>query len=199
MAEDSRKLVESAIAGDPAAIDQLLEKNLPGLRAFIRLRMCPELRAKESSLDLVQTACREILANAGRYRYQGESNFRHWLFTTALRKLQNRVAYYRAAKRDGRREASPPQDAEGNFVPVSQIYGSLSTPSENVQAKERCEFFERAFDQISDDHREVILLARVVGLSHREISSIMNRSESATRKLLYRALAELARKMRCDN
>lgn len=194
MSTDSRDLVEGARDGDSKAIERLLEKNLPGLRAFIRLKMGPELRAKESSLDLVQTACREILAHVDRFQHAGESNFRHWLFTTAMRKLSNRVQYYQAAKRDVRREV--PKDLDRSFAPLQQAYGVLETPSRHLEAKEYCEAFERAFDELSEDHREVILLSRVVGLTHREVASVMKRTEAATRNLLYRALAELARKMR---
>lgn len=192
MTDSSQHLVESAAAGDPAAIDALLEQNLPALRAFIRLRMGPQLRAKESSLDLVQSACREILAHIDRYQYQGESNFRHWLFTTALRKLKNKVVYYQAAKRDVRLELSPDEENEH----LNQVYQTVATPSQHLQGKEQRASFEKAFEQLSEDHREVILLARVVGLSHREIASVMKRSESATRNLLYRGLAELASAMR---
>ena len=39
-------------------------------------------------------------------------------------------------------------------------------------------------------------LSRLVGLSHKEIASVMERTESSTRNLLYRALAELAEAMR---
>jgi RNA polymerase sigma factor (sigma-70 family) len=47
---------------------------------------------------------------------------------------------------------------------------------------------ERAFDLLSDDHREVITLSRIVGLSHAEIAAELGRSEGAVRVLLSRAL-----------
>jgi RNA polymerase sigma-70 factor (ECF subfamily) len=191
MADESRRLVESAAEGDSVAVEALLEKHLPQLRAFLRLRMGPSLRAKESAQDLAQSACLEVLANLNRYQYQGESNFRHWLFTTALRKLKNKVEFYQAAKRDVRREITPGEDQAG----VSQVYQTLLTPSQHLQHREDLEAFEAAFDRLSEDHREVVLLARIVGLSHREIAAVMGRTEAATRNLLYRALAELASSM----
>ncbi len=50
---------------------------------------------------------------------------------------------------------------------------------------------EAAFDRLSPDHREVLTLARIVGLPHREIAEVMGRSEAACRILLYRATAQL--------
>ena len=48
-----------------------------------------------------------------------------------------------------------------------------------------------SFDQLSEEHREVITLARLVGFSHRDIAERMGRSEDAVRKLLSRARARL--------
>jgi RNA polymerase sigma-70 factor, ECF subfamily len=51
---------------------------------------------------------------------------------------------------------------------------------------------EAAFARLDADYREVIVLARVVGLSHAEIAARMGRTESATWNLLARALAKLS-------
>ncbi len=191
MDEESRKLVESASQGDEVAIGVLLEKHLPRLQAFIRLRMGPELRAKESAGDLVQSVCRDVLQNLERFQYQGETNFRRWLFTTALRRIKNKVEYYRAAKRDVGREGNPRED----YVTISQIYENLVTPSQELMGRERAEQLENAFQSLPEHYQEVILLARIVGMSHQEIAASMGRTESSTRSLLYRALAELAAAM----
>jgi DNA-directed RNA polymerase specialized sigma24 family protein len=49
--------------GDQLAIEALLERHLPGLRAFVRLRAGPAVRTRESTTDVVQSACREVLAH----------------------------------------------------------------------------------------------------------------------------------------
>ncbi len=176
---------------EPATIEAELARHLPGLRAFLRLRMGPELRAKESASDLAQSTCRELLEHADRYRHPGEANLRRWLFTTAERKLANRVAYYRTAKREAARELSrPPGIASDDDL--ARLYQTLSTPSRAAMGRELIEKFERAFDRLSEPHREVILLSRVIGLSHAEVAREMARSEQATRSLLHRALAELS-------
>ena len=48
---------------------------------------------------------------------------------------------------------------------------------------------------LPDEYRQVILLARIVGLSHADLAREMGRSETAVRTLLHRALARLAREM----
>ena len=66
--------------------------------------------------------------------------------------------------------------------------GSGPTASQLASANELSERMERAFDQLSEEHREVIALSRIVGLSHAEIAAQLGRSEGAVRMLLSRAL-----------
>ena len=128
MEDQTRRLVDSASHGDASAVDQLLMQHLPQLQAFVRLRMGPQLRAKEGSADLVQSTCREVLEHIDRFQYRGEENFRRWLFTTALRKVLKRAAYYRAGKRDVQREASP-DSAVAPEALLTEAYLTMSTPS----------------------------------------------------------------------
>ncbi len=164
----------------------LLAEHLPRLRAYVRLHMGPQLRQKESASDLVQSACREVLQRDGQPQFGGEAGFRQWLFTTALRKVRDRVDYYRAGKRNVDREA-PMTDGV-----LAGIYAHCATPSADLDMRERIARFESAFDELDGNHREVITLARIVGLSHREIAATMGCTEAASKQLLYRALAELA-------
>ncbi|MCB9891472.1 MAG: sigma-70 region 4 domain-containing protein [Planctomycetes bacterium] len=43
-----------------------------------------------------------------------------------------------------------------------------------------------------EEHRTVILESRLLGMSHAEIAERMGKSETATRALLFRALAKLS-------
>lgn len=187
--------VERASQGDVDAVAQLLERYLPGLRAWLRLRAGRLLLAKESSSDLAQSVCREILEHVDRYQYRGEAQFKQWLYTTALRKIANRYEHYGAEKRDARKEVALAGGAESDGALEPELLAacrSLVTPSRQMMAREELERIERAFELLSDERREVILLSRFVGMSAREIGEQMQRSEESVRQLLHRALAELA-------
>ncbi len=196
MDDESRILVEEASQGDGAAVESLLQRHLPGLNAFVRLRMGRELRAKESSSDLVQSACREVLQHMDRYQYRSEKNFKQWLYMTALRKVKNRVEFYRRDKRDVRREVDKPRSSTPDEErTLSDLFQTLHTPSRELMAKEEMQRIEEAFSELSDSQREVITLSRILGMSHREIAEQMGRTEVATRSLLLRALAALSAKL----
>lgn len=155
------------------------------------------IRAKESESDLAQSVCREILQDLEDFEYRGETRFRHWLYTTALRKILDRDKYYRRAKRDAAREQPAAADAAPlDLAPVAACYQTVFTPSENAIRREEVEALERAFEQLPDNYRQVITLSRVVGMSHAEIAEKLETSEAYSRNLLSRALARLSRLMR---
>jgi RNA polymerase sigma-70 factor (ECF subfamily) len=188
--EDFAGLVRAARDGDRVARERLLESWLPQIRAYVRLRSGPLLRQRESHSDLVQTVCRQLLEDLGDYRGDGEASFKAWLFTMALRKLAERGRFHGAGRRDPAREVPPPDEAAAG--PLLDCYATFCTPSRFAIAREEVERIETAFDALGDEQREVITLACVVGLSHREIAHELGKSEEAVRKLLSRARARLA-------
>ncbi|MCA8973948.1 MAG: sigma-70 family RNA polymerase sigma factor [Planctomycetes bacterium] len=165
-------------------MDQLVTRHLPALRAFVRLRMGRELRAREESCDIVQSVTREVLQHADRFRHGGETGFREWLFTTAHRKIANRLQHWRADKRAPRRE-DPEQ------VPADLAALGVS-PSRHASVREELQAIEAAFDTLSEEQREVISMAKLLGMSHREIADRLGKTEIAVRKVLSRGLARLA-------
>ena len=122
----SADLVGRIAAGDGAAMEQLIAQHLPRLRAFVRLRLGPQLAAKESASDIVQSACRDVLARADQFQHGGEAGFRAWLYKAATRKIADRAEYWGAQRRDPAREAPGGDDA------LLGAYATLDTPS--VQA-----------------------------------------------------------------
>jgi len=202
--EEIQALTEAAVGGDRQALDELLKCYLPEVRAFIRLRAGPMIRARESHSDLVQSVCREVIENAGRLQYPSESAFKRWLYTTALRKIMDRRDYYLAQKRDvlrdralERRSTSAEPDSEQQDLLA--CYQSFSTPSRRAMVREEVERIEAVFEDLPPEYREVITLAHVVGLSRAEIAEQMGRTEGAVRMLLHRALAQVALKLQAGD
>jgi len=162
-------------------LEELLERHLPDLRAYLRRRARGLLAARESASDLAQSVCREVIEHVDRFEHGAEESFRAWLYRTAERKLVSRYRYYTAIKRDG-----GPAEGDGPLPP---------TPSQQVAAREELAAAEAALARLDPPYREAILLSRVEGLSHAEIARRMGRSEGAVRNLVYRGLAQVAKEL----
>ncbi len=98
-ANPSRDLLHAAQKGDREAQEALLELHLPRLRAFVRLRADPALRAKESSTDILQSTCREVLQHLDQVEYRNVAALRGWLHTVTLNKVREKRRYHFAEKR----------------------------------------------------------------------------------------------------
>lgn len=178
-------LLRSSHAGDGSALELLLARHLDKLHAFVRLQITPDIRAKESSLDLVQSVCREILENPDRFGFRDEAAFKNWLFGAVCNKIRDRQRHYRAQKRAQAREA--PLD-EG----LLQTYAQCS-PSAAAMSNELAARLERACTELSPAEREVFGLSRIAGLTNGEIARELDKKEGTIRVTLHRALVKLAR------
>lgn len=182
-------LAERAAAGDATALANLLQAQLPGVRAFVRAHMGPQLRARESVSDLVQSVCREILTHKARFRHASAEAFQAWLFTMARRKVQNRARDLGRHKRAVDREVPIGPTELGQ---LGAAYGRLSSPSGRALRAEEVARLEAAIDELPAEQREVITLAHLAGLSRAEIGERMGKTEEAVRALLHRAKARLS-------
>jgi RNA polymerase sigma factor (sigma-70 family) len=171
--------------GDPAALDVLLARHLPALRAYIRIQAGPAVRRRESCSDLVQSACREALADLGNAHFDAEEAFRGWLFRVAWHKVLSKREYHGTQRRDIAREAAAGDGA------LLGVYAAVQAPSAGAIAQEEIARIEDAFDRLSPEHRDIILQVRILGRSAGEVAAETNRSEAAVRQLLHRARARL--------
>ena len=190
VSEDNARLFDRATEGDRSALDMLLQRYLPQLHSFVHARLGAQLRARESSLDVVQSVCRELLSARTTFEFQGEERFRAWLFTAAINKVRERHRRLHSDKRDVEREAGPVEDV------AFEAYAHLLTPSQEAIGNETARALRGALGALSEEHREVITLAKLVHLPHAVIAEVMERSAEATRQLLSRAMVQLVRELR---
>ena len=186
MCDSTDASIEAAIRKDPAAVEDLFQRYLPRVRAYLRLRAGSVVLARESASDLAQSVCRDVLQHMDRYQYNGEDGFRRWLFKTAQRKIADRYDYYQAQRRTADRE-----DAKDLSDTVA-VYGSPFTPSHHAIARERLQQLEAAIEGLPELEREMFVQCKVMGLSRASVAAEHGLSEGAVRMRLHRALARLA-------
>ncbi|MDZ4771986.1 MAG: RNA polymerase sigma factor [Planctomycetota bacterium] len=171
--------------GGGSSLRARLLQALPVLTRFVRRRMGPALSARESSSDIVQSTCRELLRSASNFEDRGEASFQSWMHGAAEHKLQNRARHWGAQRRQGS-GAAEDLAAEEPSAPDS------SRPSHDAQLSEEVERLQRAFAELSPEHRHVLQRSQIEGASHAEIAAELGKSADAVRKLLSRAMAALS-------
>lgn len=174
---------------DQPPLESLLEKELATLRAFVEQQLGKQVRARESSADIVQSVCREALEDKDRFEYRGDAAFRRWLQRCALHKIYRKWEYHTAQKRDAGREV---RDAgkTGEDALVALAHTSR-TPSRELMDRQAVERIHKAIEGLPEKYRLAITLHKLVGLSSKEIAEQTGQSEGAVRTQVYRGLAQL--------
>jgi RNA polymerase sigma-70 factor (ECF subfamily) len=187
--EDTGHLVRLASSGDAGAVHELLARYHGPLADYVRRHQGAGLAQKESSSDLVQSVCREVLEDLtdGSFRYRGEAEFRQWLFQVAINKIRMRGRYWNAERRDADREADAAPSCGGE-PPLA-----TETPSRVAVHQEQEQQLRAALARLPEEQRKIVEWARLEGLSHREIGERLRVTESHSRVLLARAMAQLAK------
>lgn len=147
-----------------ALIDQI-----PSLRAFAWSLS----RSGADAEDLVQDTLIKALTN--RDKFQTGTNLRAWLFTI----LRN--SFYTAMTRRGREVA----DVDGTFA------GTLvSEPSQEWAAA--FSDLKSALDQLSDEHREALILVGAAGLTYEEAAEVCGCALGTIKSRVNRARTRLS-------
>jgi RNA polymerase sigma-70 factor (ECF subfamily) len=161
-----------AQAGSREAFDALARRLGSRIEGLVLSRLGKDLRRRVDPEDVKQEALLRAFQDIGRFSWEGEESFLHWIgaiVENVILKAHERLRYRRA-------------------MPLDQ---DLFTDQVSPSKEERFERLRAALERLSPDHREVIVLARIEKLPGREIAKRMGRSEQAVAQLLSRALRNL--------
>jgi RNA polymerase sigma-70 factor (ECF subfamily) len=192
----TRGLVGKAQEGDSDAFAALMDKYERRLEALIHVRLGPSLRQRVEVEDVLQETYLNAFRSIATYEWRDEGSFFKWLGGIAENVLQRLARHHlHTGKRMLSREVSLEQCIQSAKGDPGKLEGRLrahdTSPSDVLRRKERFERLEKALGKLTPDHREVIILAVLRGLSMREIASQMGRSAPAVSMLLLRALRAL--------
>jgi RNA polymerase sigma-70 factor, ECF subfamily len=190
---DVASLIEDARKALEGARERLLESYRNYLRLLARTGMDAALRDKADPSDLVQETLLKAYQHFGRFRGRSEAELTAWLRQILARNLTDLVRRYRVTEA---RQISRERSLERILEESSQSLGRLiaapgSSPSEAAQRGELSVVLADALADLSDDHREVIVLRSLEEHEWDEVARRMDRSEGAARLLWARALKRL--------
>jgi RNA polymerase sigma factor (sigma-70 family) len=172
------------------SVRERIAASLPGLTRFVRGQMSPEMRARESASDIVQSTFRSLLLGGGAFEDRGEASFQGWLRTAARNKLRSRARQW-SAQRCGVTPEPIDAGAAAGEQTEPAAPGSAD-PSQEAVLREEVERLRRAFAALPPDQREVLVRSQVRGECHAEIARATGRTPDAVRKSVARALARLS-------
>lgn len=170
-------LVTKAQGGDRAAMESLLESVAPSIHRFAR-RMC---RNDADAQDVLQDALLSIAEHLD--AFEGRSSLSSWAFVLARSACTRRRRGAKNAPKEGddALAARPAEDAG---------------PEEHAARAELAKDVAAALDALADDHREVLLLRDVEGLTAPETAAALGVSVDAVKSRLHRARAALRERLR---
>ena len=192
---DPLELLRQARAGDGDALGRLLGLYRNYLALLARLQVDGRLRAKVDASDVVQEACLEAHRDFRGFRGSTEKELLGWLRQVLVRNLSNLIRHYAGSqRRDVRRERSLAAAVDRSSAALEAgLVAPQSSPSQQADRREQAVLLAEALQDLAADHREVIILRNLEGLSFPDVSCRMGRSVDAVEKLYARALIQLRR------
>ena len=163
------------------------------LRLMARLQLNSRWDRKFDASDILQQTLLE--AWRGESAFEGNTSAERiaWLRTILSRVIGREVRKYDGTlKRDPGRELSLQRSIDQSSILLDQMLtANTDSPSINADNREQQTIIADVLESLPEDYREVIVLRNLRGLSHAEIATKLQRSESAVRMLWLRALKEL--------
>lgn len=183
-------LVDRAQKGDLSAYDELVTRHRAKIYATIRHMIRHEAEAWDLSQDVFIKAWQALP------RFEAKARFSTWLY-----RITHNTVYDWSRKR--RAESAGELNDEiferGRIDPASRTTPSGGeSPDNSMSQSELRQKIEQALEKLSDDHREVVLLKDVQGLSYKEIADVMSCTIGTVMSRLYYARQKLQSLLKDD-
>jgi len=181
VADADMALVERVKAGDMSAFDALTRKYRERLYAVVYNMVSN----REDAMDIVQDSF--IKAFSAISSFRGGSAFYTWLYRIAV----NMSITFLKRARLRRFFSLDNSDEEFASGEVLEKLSVNSGGEKKLLLKELKEKLNEALQTLSINHRTVVVLFEIEGLSHQEIAQITNTTEATVRTRLHYAKQQL--------
>jgi RNA polymerase sigma-70 factor (ECF subfamily) len=185
-AGDDRTLVKAAQAGDAKAFRALVERYQ---RRVVQLALAMTKDADEA-MDIAQ----ETFVRVHRYlpSFKGDSSFFTWTYRIAMNLCLD------AQRRKGRVERVDVEqgdeaEIEAAMDPPSAALAGPQRQALNAELRDR---IEEALASLSDNHRAILLLREVEGLSYEDLAKVLGIRKGTVMSRLFHARLKMQNKLR---
>ncbi len=186
--DDDEELVKRCAGGDREAFNDLVLKYQKKVFS-VAYRFVGD---PEEANDLAQEIFTAAYQNLKSFR--GDSKFSTWLFQIATNRGKNRFKYL---KRRGffTNKGSSETDDEGDQSHRA-LPDQTANPEELLSGNQIRKAVIEAINELEPDHREIVILRDIEGLSYDEIARILDLPEGTTKSRLHRARMVVKEKLK---
>lgn len=172
-------LVQAALGGDKRAYGDLVERYQERIfNTLVRV-----LGSRDDARDVTQDAFVQALVKLESFR--GDAQFYTWLY---------RIAMNLALSQRRRRKPTESLDAVKEHLGAEPTVQQPTAAQQLIQ-RERAEQLQTALLQLSDEHRQILVLREMEGFDYVAIGEILEMPVGTVRSRLFRARLQLKQKL----
>jgi RNA polymerase sigma-70 factor (ECF subfamily) len=195
MVFDSRLKLDAAKRGDLQSKGELLDRFRPYLNVIAQRLLDERLQGRMDFGDVVQATYLEASRDFHQFRGESIESFLAWLRNI----LRNNIAtahqeHLATQKRSAKREVNIRKGGASGASSMEMEYlvpSDASTPSQRLMRSEAAAILAACLEQLPETQRDAIRMRYLEGMSLKEISDRMKKSEMAVAGLLKRGLQGL--------
>ena len=183
------ELVELFQAGEKQALDILVLRYQD--RVF---RTCLRMLGNyDEANDSAQEVFIKIFRSLNRFKR--ESKFSTWLYRIAINTCKNKLVSlnFRRKKKTISIDA-PVENKDG--AQAMEIHDETLSPGSEVDRREKAVLIQRAINSLSDEHKEIVILRDIEGLSYEDIAGTTGYNLGTVKSKLARAREQLRTKLK---
>ncbi|MGA2542832.1 MAG: sigma-70 family RNA polymerase sigma factor [Verrucomicrobiota bacterium] len=174
-------LVRSAQRGDMQAFEELVARH----RDKVYARAYSMMRNEDEALDLSQDAWVKAWQRLG--QFQGDSSFVTWMTRIVINLCLDQLRKLKRKRAESLEAMAEEAGGVERHMPVV-----LANPSEGLERAELRVRINRALDQLSQEHRTVLILHEFEQMEYKEISRQMKCSIGTVMSRLFYARRRMA-------
>jgi RNA polymerase sigma-70 factor (ECF subfamily) len=182
-AGQERALVDSCRSGDPVAFARLVQLH-EGMVFSLSARL---LGDAEEARDVAQEVFLQVYRQLR--RFEGRSTLKTWIYRIAVNQCHNRRRFWHRRHRD--RE----EGLEAVPVEAAAARGG-SNPYEEARRRERARRVQAALLELRFEHRSVLVLREVEGLTCEEVAEALRIPAGTVKSRLSRAREAMRLRLR---
>ena len=175
MHDPDRDLVEASRRGDRKAFGELVNRYYE----MVYVVSYGVLREREAARDSAQDVFLKVYRDL--HKFKGDSKFKTWLYRVSMN-----AAIDQTRKRRPQQSLDATDATDRDEAPVI-IEEHRPGPRDEAHREDLEEVMRRALDQMSPEHRAILVLREWEGLSYEEIADTLNMEKGTVMSRLHYA------------